>query len=100
MLTAHLCTSVATIIRNLSNRKMTRYTIGLLGGIIVEKTYTYKCFMVKKTELKNLVPIDANIYRAIKEITDKRQNSIPLLSRLDVFLNSARSFSSSVTMES
>jgi hypothetical protein len=79
---------------------MARYTIRLLGGIIVEKTYTYKYVIVKKPEIKNLVPIDANIYRAIKEITDKRQNSIPLLSRLDVSLNSARSFSSSVTMES
>jgi hypothetical protein len=67
MLTAHLCTSIATIIRNLSNRKLARYTISILGGIIVEKTYTYKCFMVKKPEIKNLVPIDAKIYRVIRK---------------------------------
>jgi hypothetical protein len=61
MLTAHLCTSIASIISNLSNRKMARYTIGLLGGAIVEKTYTYECFVVKIPEIKNLVPTDSNI---------------------------------------
>jgi hypothetical protein len=40
---------------------MARYTIGLLGGAIVEKTYTYECFVVKIPEIKNLVPTDSNI---------------------------------------
>lgn len=56
MLKAHLCTSIASIISNLSNRKMARYTIGLLGGAIVEKTYTYKCFVVKIPEIKKSSP--------------------------------------------
>lgn len=85
---AHLCSAIATIISNLSNRKMARCTVILLtSNGIVENTYI--CIVSWLNTCMQYIGYNS-----------KTTNSIPLLSIFAAFLISARSFSSSVTMES